>query len=152
TLAIITAGQNSLYKPDGSVDTAASTQFIFLYDVAGANKTRPVLRQVLQQTNAFVGLAFSHDGSKLYATGGSDDAVYVYAQKGGGIRVQPNAAGLALSADSKTLVVANNYNDSISVIDTATNNVRYEHDLRPFFSGNEGRSGDAGGTFPFAVV
>ncbi|KUZ16524.1 hypothetical protein WI28_07105 [Burkholderia diffusa] len=169
TLAIITAGQNSLYKPDGSVDTAASTQFIFLYDVAGANKTRPVLRQVLQQTNAFVGLAFSHDGSKLYATGGSDDVVYVYAQQGGtwalsttialghagkgvGIRVQPNAAGLALSADGKTLVVANNYNDSISVIDTATNNVRYEHDLRPFFSGNEGRSGDAGGTFPFAVL
>ena len=66
--------------------------------------------------------------------------------------MQPNAAGLALSADGKTLVVANNYNDSISVIDTATRNVRYEHDLRPFFSGNEGRSGDAGGTFPFAVV
>jgi hypothetical protein len=30
TLAIITAGQNSLVKPDGTVDAANSTQFIFL--------------------------------------------------------------------------------------------------------------------------
>src|SRR5262245_43532221 len=28
TLAIITAGQNSLYKPDGTVDVANSTQFV----------------------------------------------------------------------------------------------------------------------------
>src|SRR4030095_9353158 len=47
---------------------------------------------------------------------------------------------------------ANNYNDSISVIDTATRHVRYEHDLRPYFANNEGRSGGVGGTFPFAVV
>ena len=51
-----------------------------------------------------------------------------------------------------TLVVANNYNDSISVIDTATRAVRYEHDLRPFFASNEGTRRRAGGTFPFAVV
>src|SRR6185436_1003480 len=44
------------------------------------------------------------------------------------------------------------YNDSISVIDTATGVVRYEHDLRPYFVNNENRSGRAGGTFPFAVV
>ena len=35
TMAILTAGQNSLYKPDGTVDTAKSTQFLFLYDVEG---------------------------------------------------------------------------------------------------------------------
>src|SRR4029453_19110092 len=51
-----------------------------------------------------------------------------------------------------TLVVANNYNDSVSVIDTAARRVRYEHDLRPYFAGNEGTNGVAGGTFPFAVV
>src|SRR5262245_46749866 len=33
TLAVMTAGQNSLYKPDGTVDVANSTQFIFLYNV-----------------------------------------------------------------------------------------------------------------------
>ncbi|MGS0757327.1 hypothetical protein ACVBEH_23445, partial [Roseateles sp. GG27B] len=31
TLAILCAGQNSLFKPDGTVDKANSTQFIFLY-------------------------------------------------------------------------------------------------------------------------
>src|SRR4029077_12384526 len=69
-----------------------------------------------------------------------------------GVGVSPNASGLGISADGATLVVANNYNDSISVIDTATGTVRYEHDLRPYAAGNEGVDGGIGGTFPFAVV
>jgi DNA-binding beta-propeller fold protein YncE len=178
TLAILTAGQNSLYKPDGTVDAANSTQFIFLYNVDGANQAKPLLTQVIKQTNSHVGLVFSPDGKTLYAAGGNDDAVYVYTKsgatytaatpialghfppgatgnarnKGIGLGVQPNASGLGISADGKTLVVANNYNDSISVIDTATRTVRYEHDLRPFFADNEGQAGGVGGTFPFGVV
>ncbi len=178
TLAVITAGQNSLYKPDGTVDIANSTQFIFLYDVNGPNAAQPVLTQVIKQVNAHVGLAFSPDGNTLYAAGGSDDAVYVYTKSGGsfvaaapiplghfppgatgnarnkglGLSVQPNASGLDVSADGHTLVVANNYNDSISAIDTMARVVRYEHDLRPFFAGNEGQNGAAGGTFPYGVV
>src|SRR5262245_45481383 len=170
TLAVITAGQNSLVKPDGTLDTANSTQYIFLYNVAGANKARPVLAQVIKQQNTHVGLAFSPDGNTLYAAGGADDVVYVYANSGGtftaatpialghfapgatgtarnkgiGISVQPNASGLGLSADGKTLVVANNYNDSISVLDTTTHTVRYEHDLRPYFANNEGTNGGVG--------
>jgi YVTN family beta-propeller protein len=178
TLAVITAGQNSLYKPDGTVDVPNSTQYLFLYNVAGHNKTKPLLAQVIQQVNAHVGLVFSPDGNTLYAAGGNNDAVFVYTKsgdtfaaaapialghyspgatgsarnKGIGLGVQPNAGGLDISADGHTLVVVNNYNDSISVIDTATGLVRYEHDLRPYFAGNEGVSGRAGGTFPFAVV
>lgn len=169
TLAVLCAGHNSLDKADGSTDTANSTQFIFLYDVSGKNKSSPVLKQVIQQVNSHVGLVFGKDGNTLYATGGRDDLVYVYkkasgawsasasialnhANQGVGISVSPNASGLALSADGRTLVVANNYNDSISVIDTATNTVRYEHDLRPYFAGNEGTPGGVGGTFPFAVA
>jgi len=168
TLAILCAGQNSLYKPDGNVDTAASTQFIFLYDVSGAQKQAPHLTQVIQQTNSHVGLVFSPDGSTLYATGGNDDAVYAYGKSRGswvrvatiklghtvgiGIGVEPNASGLGISADGTTLVVANNYNDSISVIDTKSYTVRYEHDLRPWAAGNEGTNGGVGGTFPFGVV
>src|SRR5258706_11186911 len=49
TLAILTAGMNSLFDSTGTVDTAASTQFLFLYDISGANKTNPVLKQVIQQ-------------------------------------------------------------------------------------------------------
>jgi len=169
TLAVQCAGQNSLDKPDGTVDTENSTQYVFLYDVSGANKPSPRLLQVLKPVNAHVGLVFSPDGSALYATGGKDDLVYVYKKVAGawaasgtialghggqglGVRVSPNASGLGISADGTTLVVANNYNDSISVIDTATASVRYEHDLRPFFANNEAVQGGAGGTFPFAVV
>src|SRR5262249_48821550 len=174
TLAIICAGQNSLITATGTaVDTANSTQYIFLYDVSGARRASPVLRQVIKQTNAYVGLAFSPDGKTLYAAGGADDAVYVYSNTGGAwalssritlghadkgvslsapFGVRPNAGGIGISDDGATLVVANNYNDSISVIDTATRTVRYEHDLRPFFTGNEGTRGGVGGTFPFAVV
>lgn len=172
-LAIICAGQNSLYNAAGTLDTANSTQYIFLYDVSGANKTNPKLSQVIRQPNSHVGLAWSPDGNTLYAAGGNDDAVYIYTRSGAtltaagmvslghgashtntglGLGVQPNASGLDVSADGKTLVVANNYNDSISVVDTGTRSVRYEHDLRPFYANNEGTSGVAGGTFPFAVA
>jgi YVTN family beta-propeller protein len=170
TLAILCAGQNSLFKASGAaVDAANSTQYIFLYNVAGANRARPVLSQVIKQPNAHVGLVFSGN-NVLYAAGGNDDAVYEYtksagawaqsakialghAGKGVGLfGVQPNASGIGLSVDGRTLVVANNYNDSISVIDTASRTVRYEHDLRPFGANNEGTAGGVGGTFPFAVV
>jgi len=172
TLAIITAGYNELSVLNAAgtgVNTVDKTQYIFFYNVAGKNKTSPVLQQVIQQRNAHVGLVFSPDGKTLYAGGGEDDAVYVYGFSGTtwsqtakialghngtglGLGVGTNASGLAISADGKTLVVANNYNDSISVIDTATNTVRFEHDLRPFFAGNEGQDGGVGGTFPLGVA
>ena len=173
TLAILCAGQNSLYQPDGTVDTVNSTQFIFLYDVGGAHRDTPLLIQVLQQTNAHVGLIFAPDGGTLYATGGRDDSVYVYSKTGGstggswslartlalghagkgvGLGVSPNASGLGISADGRTLVVANNYNDSISVMDTASGAVLTEHDLRPYSPANEAVDGGVGGTFPFGVV
>src|SRR5262245_60622459 len=93
TLAVLTAGQNSLYKPDGTVDAANSTQYLFLYNVAGANAAKPLLTQVLKQVNAHVGLVFSPNGNTLYAAGGNDDAVYVYTKSGGGFAA---AAPIAL--------------------------------------------------------
>jgi len=184
TLAIICAGQNTLDDKTGVADLLNSTQYVFFYDVSGANKTSPKLVQAIKQANAHIGLVWSPDGSTLYATGGNDDAVYAYTQAGGtwaqaaaialghkvapapagttsnpaasrggvGLAVQPNASGLGISDDGATLVVANNYNDSISVIDTATLAVRFEHDLRPYFAGNEGTDGVAGGEYPLAVV
>jgi YVTN family beta-propeller protein len=169
TLAVLCAGQNSLIKSDGTLDVAASTQFIFIFDVHGAHKQAPVLIQVIQQTNSHVGLVFSPDGSMLYAAGGRDDAVYAYGKQGGmwtlfhkislghnnkgiGVGVSPNASGLGISKDGNTLVVVNNYNDSISVVDTGSATKIYDHDLRPFATNNEGTDGGVGGTFPFAVV
>jgi len=168
-LAIICAGQNSLDDANGNTDAANSTQYVFLYDVDGANQSAPRLLQAIQQKNAHVGLVWAPDGGTLYAAGGSDDVVYAYTRsgkflvpatpislghkgKGTGLAVQPNASGLGISPDGRTLVVANNYNDSVSVIDTQTATVRYEHDLRPYFGNNEGTGGVAGGTYPFAVA
>jgi DNA-binding beta-propeller fold protein YncE len=178
TLAILTAGMNSLYNSAGNVDPAASTQFLFLYDITGPNKKSPALKQVIQQLNAYVGLVWAPNSQTLYAAGGCDDVVYVYGNNGSsfvsrgtislghapngcvsntanrtglGLGVEPNVAGLAISADGKTLVAVNNYNDSISVIDTATGTVRYEYDLRPF-STSGSPAGTKGGTFPYAVV
>ena len=82
TLAILTAGFNSLYDSNGVVDKAASTQFLFLYDVAGAHKSRPVLEQVIQRLNAHVGLVWAPNSQTLYASGGCDDAVYAYSNNG----------------------------------------------------------------------
>jgi DNA-binding beta-propeller fold protein YncE len=170
TLLVLCAGYNGNLDASANVDLAASNQYIFVYDLSGAHKRRPALRQVVQQANAYVGLVWAPDGKSFYATGGSDDAVYRYAKSGGqwtlsaridlghhgaGLGLfgqEPNAAGLALSPDGKRLVVANNYNDSISLIDTASGAVQYEHDLRPFAPGNEGTSGGVGGTFPVAVA
>ncbi len=184
TLAILTAGMNSLHKLDTSTtlptapaDAAASTQFLFLFDVSGANKTKPVLKQVIQQLNAHAGLVWAPNSQKLYAAGGCDDVVYVYSSNssgsfalsgtislghtpcprsgsnvsGLGRFVAPNVAGLAISADGTTIVAVNNYNDSISIIDTASGTVRYEYDLRPY-STSGAPDGTKGGTFPYAVV
>ena len=177
-LAILTAGMNSLYDAAGKVDKAASSQFLFMYDISGANKAKPVLSQVIQQPNAHVGLVWSPDSQTLYASGGCDDAVYVYGRQGSafalagkialghaptgceegkgnqtglGLGVEPNVAGLALSADGRTLIAANNYNDSLSIIDTATRTVRSEYDLRPFATSGAA-PGTKGGTYPYAVA
>src|SRR5262249_17001654 len=175
TLAILTAGMNSLIDSTGlKADTAASTQFLFLYDITSSNKTKPVLKQVIQQQNAHVGLVWAPNSKTLYAAGGCDDVVYVYRNNGSafapsgtislghalkgcasnsglGRGVGSNASGLAISADGKTLVAVNNYNDSISVIDTASGTVRYDYDLRPY-STSGATDGTKGGTFPFSVV
>src|SRR6266480_3733899 len=145
TLAILTAGMNSLYVPNpnpdpsnpvATIDTGASTQFLFLYDISGANQSKPALKQVIQQLN-------EHAPNGCISNQAN--------QTGLGLSIEPNVAGLAVSANGKTLVAANNYNDSISVIDTATGTVRYEYDLRPFATSGA-PNGTKGGTFPYSVV
>ena len=172
TLAVVTGGQNSLNTPSGTTDVANSTQYIFIYDIGGAHARRPSLVQVIQQTNAHRGLVWSHDGTLLFVAGGSDDAVYVYYKTNGrlqlarkfllnhtnpgglpggvGLSVKPETIGLAISADDRTGVITNNYNDSISVIDIPTARVKFEYDLRPF--NTSGTPGVAGGEYPFDVL
>lgn len=91
--------------------------------------------QTLPQPSAFLGLAFSPDGKTLYASGGNEDAVYVYSwrdrkgtliekiilaekdPKKDGTRFP---AGIAVSPDVRKLYVAENLGDSLAVIDVGT--------------------------------
>lgn len=166
TLAVLTAGYNNVVLTNGS---ELNVEFLFIYDVSGANQATPKLVQTLSQKNSYVGLAWNGN-TTLYATGGTDDNVHVYTRasagpsaqfsetavialghgKGIGVNVPANANGLAVSADGKILVVANDYNDSISVVDTASKKVIADYDLRPF--NTSGQDGVAGGEFPWAVA
>ncbi len=68
------------------------------------------------------------------------------------VGVKPCAAGVAISNDGKTLVVANYYNDSITVFKGGLNNwsAGIDRDLRPGKSG--GTEGEPGGEYPFWVA
>ncbi len=98
------------------------------------------ITQTLEQRATFLGLAFSHDGKSLYASGGDDDIIYHYRWNTDGtgeiadtIIVAAMAkghkhgmrypGGIALSADDKTLYVAENLGDSLAVIDLTSGRV-----------------------------
>ncbi len=74
-----------------------------------------------------------------------------------GKETKPLAAGLAVSADGTRLVVANNMNDSVSVIDLAAKldlsakKVVAELDLRPG-KNDPAKKGVAGGEYPYGVA
>ncbi|MGB8510949.1 MAG: bifunctional YncE family protein/alkaline phosphatase family protein [Pyrinomonadaceae bacterium] len=94
--------------------------------------------QTIPQPGAFFGLAFSNDGRTLYASGGNEDVVYVYAWRDkqamlvNRIVLAPKEpdkdgtrfpAGIALSTNGKKLYVAENLADSLAVIDLETNKI-----------------------------
>ncbi|HZK78882.1 MAG TPA: SMP-30/gluconolactonase/LRE family protein [Gemmatimonadaceae bacterium] len=116
------------------------------------------ITQTLLQRAAFLGLVFSHDGKSLYASGGDDDIVYHYRWADGRgaiadtIVIAPMTqghrhgmrypGGIALSADDKTLYVAENLGDSLAVVDLASGKVtqRLETQRYPYgvVVGNDG--------------
>ena len=95
------------------------------------------IEQTLVQPAAFLGLAFSPDGSTLFASGGNQDVVYRYAWRNGrgsltdslvlATKARANGtrypAGLAPSPDGRFLYVAENLADSLAVIDLADGRV-----------------------------
>jgi DNA-binding beta-propeller fold protein YncE len=83
---------------------------------------------------AFYGIEFSGDGSRLFCSGASEEVIHSFQFKDGrlsdpqDIRLRATddvgiAAGLAIDSDAKTLCVANLYGQSISVVDLRTNKV-----------------------------
>jgi DNA-binding beta-propeller fold protein YncE len=181
TLLVLTSGFNDLSARQGKLDGANSTEYVFVYDVSGANAVSPACKQVIKVADTFAGLAFAPGGNTFYVSGGVDDQIYGYtkasagwaltaaiklghapdklaSQKsngfdsgGVGFKQLPSAAGIAVSADGKTLAVANIYNNSVSIIDTAAGRVAYEYNLQPFNTTPATGQGVAGGERPFAV-
>ncbi|MGA2183418.1 MAG: bifunctional YncE family protein/alkaline phosphatase family protein [Bryobacteraceae bacterium] len=71
------------------------------------------------------------------------------------VGVYPCAAGVAISNDGQTLVVANYYNDSITVFTGGYGNwamTTANLDLRPGYSATNPQTGVAGGEYPFWVA
>ena len=163
TLLILTSGFNRMFGSDGKISAAESNEYVFVFDVSGR---APVQRQAIQVPDSFLGVAWAPDGGGFFVSGGVDDnvrefvgapgamkpaRVFALGHKAGlGLAVKPEAAGLAVSPDGRRLLVANIQNDSVSLIDLSTGAI-IEQDLRPGVIDPK-RVGEAGGTFPRAVV
>lgn len=166
TLLVLTSGYNRNWNPQGKIDPATSSEYIFVYDVRAGT---PEKRQVLAVPDTFSGIAWRPDGQQFFVAGGVDDNVHRYGlsgqkwreilpvialghhNRGLGIKIRPMAAGVAVSPDGKKLMVANFENDSVSEIDLGAGTVIHELDLRPGKI-NPARAGVPGGEFPFWIA
>src|SRR5262252_6424596 len=173
TLLVLTSGYNRVVDADGNNIASQSNEYVFIFDISHG---RAVQKQV---PNTFMGLTFAPDGKTFYVSGGHDDNVHVYALGAGGWAesgspidlahpfhagnglfsnapgfgnaVDSQAAGVAVTADGRKLVVANFENDSITVLDVASRSKVAELDLRPGKI-DPAAVGVAGGEFPYWVT
>jgi DNA-binding beta-propeller fold protein YncE len=163
-MLVLTSGYNLFNGADGKRVPQQSTQYVFRYSIGSKDAVR---LQTLQVPNSFGGIAWEPDGKGFIVGGGVDDALYLFSKRGSefeasgkiplghkkglGAGVQPQAAGVAVSPDGRRALVANYYNDSVSLIDLAGEKVIAEQDLRPGKIDPK-QSGVPGGEFPFAVA
>ena len=164
-MLVLTSGFNRFNGADGKIVPAQSQQYVFRYaiDRRGARRV-----QSLTVPNSFGGIAWMPDGQGFVVGGGVDDVVHVFRRgpagyvetgapiplghaAGLGADVKPQAAGVAVSPDGRRALVANYYNDSVSLLDLAKGRVIAEQDLRPG-RGDPAQAGVAGGEFPFAIA
>lgn len=163
-MLVLTSGFNRFNGADGKVAAAQSVQYVFRYAV-DARGSRWL--QTLTVPNSYGGIAWRPDGSGFVVGGGVDDVVHVFRRQGRsyaaagtiklghaaglGADVKPQAAGVAVSPDGHRALVANYYNDSVSLLDLDRQAVIAEQDLRPgkIAPADAGRPG---GEFPFAVA
>jgi len=160
----------------GSQNNTDSTEYVFVYNIANL---APVQTQVIKVPNTYAGIAFNPNGKEFYVSGGMDDDVHIYglgsnnlwseesaspvklghaaappvSLGGVGLGVPPAAAGVAITADGKKLVVANYYNDSITLLTNSSSGwtKTTELDLRPGKI-NPANSGVPGGEYPLWVA
>jgi DNA-binding beta-propeller fold protein YncE len=163
-MLVLTSGFNRIVGEDGKVIPEQSGQYLFRYAI-DANGSHLV--QTLTVPNAYSGVAWTPDGKSILIGGGEDDVVHRFDRSpdgfrtaakirlghkaGNGVEVKPQTAGVAVSPDGARALVANYYNDSVSLIDLTTNTVVAERDLRPGKI-DPAKAGVPGGEFPFAVA
>jgi DNA-binding beta-propeller fold protein YncE len=163
-MLVLTSGYNLYHGQDAKLVPEQSTQYVFRYSISAKGAVRV---QTLQVPNSFGGIAWEPDRKGFIVGGGVDDAVYLFTREGSqfeasgkiplghkkglGAGVKPQAAGVAVSPDGQRALVANYYNDSVSLVDLARERVVAERDLRPGKI-DPAQSGVPGGEFPFAVA
>jgi YVTN family beta-propeller protein len=169
---LLTSGFNK----ERGVKGGATNEYVFVYDTT---VFPPRQLQALPVANSFCGLAWNPNGREFYVSGGVDDKIYVFNRsargtfrraaevklghaRGNGLTSnlpaplnanapKPMTAGIAVNQSGSLAVVANFYNDSITVIDLKTRTVRREVDLRPGVQ-NAAQTGQPGGTYPYWVA
>ena len=188
TLLVLTTGYNRVfndaYESLTSFYPQDSNEYVFVYDISSG---APIKKQVLQVPLTYFGIAWDPTGAHFYVSGCRQDVVNVFSynsstqlwakdqtipsialghgKTGVGLGVYPCAAGIALSQSGQTMVVANYYNDSLSILTggypnwaledvSGTNSGVYNMDLRPGKSlvSTAVQSGVPGGEYPFWVV
>ena len=143
-MLVLTSGYNRFNGADGKVAEAQSVQYVFRYAVSARGAR---WRQTLTVPNSYGGVAWRPDGRGFVVGGGVDDDVHVFRRGragfvetgavplghkvGLGADVKPQAAGVAVSPDGRRALVANYYNDSVSLLDLERRTVIAEQDLRP---------------------
>ena len=164
-MLLMTSGFNRYNGPDGKIVPAQSVQYIFRYAI-DARGSRWI--QTLMVPNSYGGVAWFPDGAGFVVGGGVDDNVHLFRltkigfvepgkpiplghTAGNGADVKPQAAGVAISPDGARALVANYYNDSVSLVDLKQGNVIVEQDLRPGKI-DHAMTGIPGGENPFAIL
>lgn len=129
-------------SPDGKTlllsNNGQSTQSLMVVDRQSGEVVQTIEYQ--KPEALYIGVVFSPDGKKAYASAGNNNKIRVYdvdgqhltetqpiqipAVDGNGNKLNLFPAGLSISPDGQSLYVANNLNDSMSVIDTATQTVK----------------------------
>ncbi len=163
-LAVLTSGFNGMALPDGTPDKVHSTERLMLFRV-GKTGTVKIAEAPVPAT--FGGLAWNADGKGIAVTLGVGDAVLIYGWNGTalapiaapislghaaglGLRVKPAAAGVSWIGANR-LLVANFFNDSVSLVDVAAGKSVGEADLRPGKI-DPAKSGTPGGTYPYRIA
>ena len=114
-----------------------STQSLMVIDRASGTVTQTIAYPPPEAL--FIGLTYSPDGKKVYAAAGGNNKIRVYAVDGqhlvegdaivlpterDGKKLNLYPAGLDISADGNTLFVANNLDDSLTVLDLPKSSIK----------------------------